>query len=137
MKHEYKCQIGFYNSDGYSYSRPVYLQIMKCFKKENFIRIYVLDEDKIEFTFNTDDDVYIKLHILDTNETFPNDKSDFRLNKVYNQFHSTMGKKSDLQKKWTYYQNFNRIQWKIKSMFVERDNEYTKEIYQLLEPYTK
>ena len=98
MKNEYKCQIEFYNDNGFTYSRPVYLQIMKCFKKENYIRIYILTDDKIKFSFSTDDDVYIKLHILDNNETFPIDKRDFRLNKLYNQFHSIIGRKSDLKK---------------------------------------
>ncbi len=137
MKNEYKCQIEFYNDNGFTYSRPVYLQIMKCFKKENYIRIYILTDDKIKFSFSTDDDVYIKLHILDNNETFPIDKRDFRLNKLYNQFHSIIGRKSDFKKKWIYNQGNDKINWEIKSIFIEKDNEYTKQIYQLLEPYAE
>ena len=137
MKNEYKCQIEFYNDSGFLYSRPVYLLIDKCFKKENFIRLYVLNTDKIELTFSTDDDVYIKLHFIDKQETFPADKRDFRLNKLYNQFHSQMGRKCDFKKKWIYNQNNDRIKWEIKSMFVEKDNEYTKNKYQLLEPYAE
>ena len=142
MWNEYDCIIEFYNDKGWTYSRPINLQISKCFKKENYIRLYIMSDDCIKFTFSTDDDVYIKLKIFDKNDKkifneFPNDKRDFRLNKLYNQFHNFIGKKCDFKKKWIYTQCESRIQWEIKSLHIEKDNEYTKEIFKLLEPYSE
>ena len=70
MWNEYDCIIEFYNDEGWNYTRPVNfkLQIIKCFKKENYIRLYVMSDDCINFFFITDDDVYIKLKILDKND---------------------------------------------------------------------
>lgn len=128
---EYKCYIKFYTyGDEYVYSRPVNIQITKCFKDENTIRLLFshIKHKSLKFQFPTQntDDIFISLKI-NNEEIQLKSKSDFRLNKLPKK------KKGDYRCNWNY--SNDEKEFTIKALYVENNNEYTQDIYTLLEPF--